>query len=92
MVLVPGPLGGTSWRKQTAALMVDGYASSRTTARLRAIQQVMTGYDYDTLADDLHKVLTHLTRDTALVGFRWAPARSSAISTPTARDACRAPS
>lgn len=72
VVLVPGwPLGGTSWRKQTAALMADGYRVVAYDRRgFGRSSKPMTGYDYDTLADDLHKVLTHLDLcDTALVGF-----------------------
>src|SRR6202795_1755004 len=72
VVLIHGyPLSGASWEKQTAALL---------NARHRVItydrrgvgksSQPTTGYNYDTFAEDLHKVVTQLElRDFALAGF-----------------------
>jgi non-heme chloroperoxidase len=72
VVLIHGyPLNGASWEKQTAALL---------TARYRVItydrrgfgksSQPATGYNYDTFAEDLNKLVTQLeVRDFALVGF-----------------------
>jgi non-heme chloroperoxidase len=72
VVLIHGyPLSGASWEKQTAALL---------TARYRVItydrrgfgksSQPTTGYNYDTFAEDLHKLLTHLElQHFALAGF-----------------------
>lgn len=72
VVLIHGwPLSGRSWEKQVPALLEAGYRvvtydrrgfgeSSRPTA----------GYEYDTLASDLHALLTQLDlRDAAIVGF-----------------------
>jgi non-heme chloroperoxidase len=72
VVLIHGyPLDGSSWEKQTAALLDAGYRvitydrrgfgkSSKTTA----------GYDYDTFAADLNTLLTRLELHNAvLVGF-----------------------
>ncbi|MEW9871920.1 alpha/beta fold hydrolase [Arthrobacter sp. HS15c] len=72
VVLIHGyPLDGSSWEKQTAALLDAGYRvitydrrgfgkSSKTTA----------GYDYDTFAADLNTLLTTLELTNAvLVGF-----------------------
>jgi non-heme chloroperoxidase len=72
VVLIHGyPLSGASWEKQTAALL---------TARYRVItydrrgfgksSQPTTGYNYDTFAEDLYKLVMQLElRDFALVGF-----------------------
>src|SRR5260370_8680817 len=72
VVLIHGyPLSGASWEKQVPALLDAGYRvitydrrgfgkSSRPTA----------GYNYDTFAEDLHKLVTQLKlRDFTLVGF-----------------------
>src|SRR3989441_6713858 len=72
LVLIHGyPLSGTSWEKQLPVLLQAGHRvitydrrgfgkSSRPTA----------GYNYDTFAEDLHKVVSHLKlHDFALVGF-----------------------
>ena len=72
VVLIHGwPLSGASWEKQVGALLDAG---------LRVItydrkgfgdsSKPTSGYDYDTLAADLHKVVTKLDlRSSALVGF-----------------------
>jgi pimeloyl-ACP methyl ester carboxylesterase len=72
VVLVHGwPLSGTSWEKQVAALLPAGYRV--VTYDRRGFGQSgrpTKGYDYDTLADDLHKLLTHLDLyEVTLVGF-----------------------
>jgi non-heme chloroperoxidase len=72
VVLIHGyPLSGASWEKQVAVLLPAGHRvitydrrgfgkSSQPTAR----------YNYDTFAEDLHKLVTQLElRDFALVGF-----------------------
>jgi non-heme chloroperoxidase len=72
VVLIHGyPLSGTSWEKQTAALLSAGYRVITYDRRgFGKSSQPTTGYDYDTFAEDLHKLLTHLSlRNFALVGF-----------------------
>jgi pimeloyl-ACP methyl ester carboxylesterase len=72
VVLIHGwPLSGASWEKQVPVLLDAGYRvitydrrgfgnSGRPTA----------GYNYDTFAEDLHKIITKLDlRDAVLVGF-----------------------
>jgi non-heme chloroperoxidase len=72
VVLIHGwPLSGASWEKQVAALLAAGYRVITYDRRGfgRSSQPAM-GYDYDTFAEDLHKlVLTLDLRDFALVGF-----------------------
>jgi len=72
VVLIHGyPLSGASWERQVPALL---------NARFRVItydrrgfgksSQPTVGYDYDTFADDLHKLISQLKlRDATLVGF-----------------------
>ena len=72
VVLIHGyPLSGASWEKQTTALLAAcrrvitydrrGFGKSC---------QPTTGYNYDTFAEDLHKLVTQLElRDFALAGF-----------------------
>lgn len=72
VVLVHGwPLSATSWERQTAALVASGRRVVAYDRRgFGGSSRPASGYDYDTLADDLHKVLTHLNlRQVALVGF-----------------------
>lgn len=76
VVLIHGyPLSGTSWEKQTAALLSAGYRVITYDRRgFGKSSQPATGYNYDTFAEDLHKLLTHLNlraggRNVALVGF-----------------------
>jgi non-heme chloroperoxidase len=72
VVLIHGwPLSGASWEKQTAALLGAGYRVITYDRRgFGHSSQPSTGYDYDTFAADLHKLLTELDlRDLALVGF-----------------------
>ena len=72
VVLVHGwPLSSASWEKQTMALVDAGYRAIVYDRRgFGRSSRPTTGYDFDTLADDLHKVLTHFDlRAAALIGF-----------------------
>src|ERR1700724_2776263 len=72
VVLIHGwPLSGASWEKQTAALLAAGYRVIAYDRRgFGRSSQPSTGYDYDTFAADLQKLVTKLDlRDFALVGF-----------------------
>lgn len=72
VVLIHGyPLDGSSWEKQTAALLDAGYRVITYDRRgFGRSSKVTTGYDYDTFAADLDAVLTTLDlRDVVLVGF-----------------------
>jgi non-heme chloroperoxidase len=72
VILIHGyPLNGTSWEKQTAALLNAGLRVITYDRRgFGKSSQPATGYNYDIFADDLRKVITHLgLSDFALVGF-----------------------
>lgn len=72
VVLIHGwPLSGASWEKQTAALLGAGFRVITYDRRgFGKSSQPATGYDYDTFADDLNRVVTTLDlHDFALVGF-----------------------
>jgi len=72
VVLIHGwPLSGRSWEKQSSALLEAGYRVITYDRRgFGASSKPTFGYDYDTLAADLHEVLTTLDlRDAAIVGF-----------------------
>jgi non-heme chloroperoxidase len=72
VVLIHGyPLSGASWEKQTAALLAAGHRVITYDRRgFGKSSQPASGYDYDTFAEDLHKLVTHLDlHDFALVGF-----------------------
>ena len=72
VVLIHGyPLNGASWEKQTAALLAAGQRVITYDRRgFGKSSQPSTGYDYDTFAQDLHKLVTKLElKDVALVGF-----------------------
>jgi pimeloyl-ACP methyl ester carboxylesterase len=72
VVLIHGyPLSGASWEKQIPALLAAGRRVITYDRRgFGKSSQPATGYNYDTFAEDLHKVITHLKlRDFALVGF-----------------------
>jgi non-heme chloroperoxidase len=72
VVLIHGyPLSGASWEKQTAALLAAGHRVITYDRRgFGKSSQPAAGYNYDTFADDLHKIVTKLElRDFALVGF-----------------------
>jgi non-heme chloroperoxidase len=72
VVLIHGyPLSGASWEKQVAVLLAAGHRIITYDRRgFGKSSQPTTGYNYDTFAADLHKVVTHLElHDFALVGF-----------------------
>src|SRR5262245_35640527 len=72
VVLIHGwPLSGRSWEKQTSALLQAGYRVITYDRRGFGESSKPTfGYEYDTLAADLHALLTELdVRDAALIGF-----------------------
>ncbi len=72
VVLIHGwPLSGASWEKQAPALLEAGYRVITYDRRGFGQSSKPTfGYDYNTLAEDLNKLVTKLDlRDAALVGF-----------------------
>lgn len=72
VILIHGyPLNGASWEKQTAALLASGHRVITYDRRgFGKSSQPTTGYDYDTFAEDLGKLITQLElQDVALVGF-----------------------
>ena len=72
VVLIHGfPLSGPSWEKQTFALLDAGYRVITYDRRgFGQSSQPSTGYDYDTFAADLDRLMTKLDlHDAILVGF-----------------------
>lgn len=72
VVLIHGwPLSGASWEKQVPALVNAGYRVITYDRRgFGKSSKPTSGYDYDTLAEDLQKLVTKLDlRDMTLVGF-----------------------
>ncbi len=72
VVLIHGyPLSGASWEKKEERLLDAGYRVITYDRRgFGGSSKPSTGYDYDTFADDLDKVLTTLDlHDAVLVGF-----------------------
>ncbi len=72
VVLIHGyPLSGASWEKQAPALMNAGYRVITYDRRgFGRSSQPTSGYNYDTFAEDLQKLITQLKlKDFALVGF-----------------------
>jgi non-heme chloroperoxidase len=72
VVLIHGyPLSGASWEKQLPVLLAAGHRVITYDRRgFGKSSQPTTGYNYDTFAEDLHKLVTQLKlRDFALVGF-----------------------
>jgi non-heme chloroperoxidase len=72
VVLIHGwPLSGASWEKQVAALLAARHRVITYDRRgFGQSSKPSTGYDYDTFAEDLNKLVTELElRDVALVGF-----------------------
>lgn len=72
VLLIHGyPLSGASWEKQTAALLDAGHRVITYDRRgFGKSSQPTTGYNYDTFAEDLRKLVTHLRlQDFALAGF-----------------------
>ena len=72
VVLIHGyPLSGASWEKQVPVLLGAGHRVITYDRRgFGKSSQPTTGYNGDTFAEDLHKLVTRLElRDFALVGF-----------------------
>lgn len=72
VILIHGyPLDSASWEKQVPALLDAGYRVIAYDRRgFGKSSQPTTGYNYDTFAEDLHKVITQLKlKNFALVGF-----------------------
>jgi len=72
VVLIHGyPLSSSSWEKQIPALLDAGHRVIVYDRRgFGKSSQPTSGYNYDTFAEDLHHVVTHLKlKDFALVGF-----------------------
>jgi non-heme chloroperoxidase len=72
VVLIHGyPLSGASWEKQVPVLLDAGYRVITYDRRgFGKSSQPATGYNYDTFAEDLHRLVTQLKlRDFTLVGF-----------------------
>ena len=72
VVLIHGyPLSSASWEKQVPALLDAGHRVIAYDRRgFGKSSQPTAGYNYDTFAEDLHKLIAHLKlRDFALVGF-----------------------
>src|SRR5580704_8203414 len=72
VVLIHGyPLSGASWEKQVAALLNAGHRVITYDRRgFGKSSHPTTGYNYDTFAEDLQQLITHLDlHDFSLVGF-----------------------
>ena len=72
IVLIHGyPLSGASWEKQVPALLAAGHRVITYDRRgFGESSQPTTGYNYDTFAEDLHKLVTELKlQNFALAGF-----------------------
>jgi non-heme chloroperoxidase len=72
VILVHGwPLSGASWEKQVPVLLEAGHRVIAYDRRgFGQSSKPTTGYDYDTLAEDLNKLVTTLNfQDATLVGF-----------------------
>jgi len=72
VVLIHGyPLSGASWEKQLPALLSAGHRVITYDRRgFGKSSQPTSGYNYDTFAEDLHKLVSHLKlRHFGLVGF-----------------------
>src|SRR5450432_849520 len=72
VVLIHGyPLSGAAWEKQLPVLLEAGYRVITYDRRgFGKSSQPATGYNYDTFAEDLHRLVTQLKlHDFTLVGF-----------------------
>jgi pimeloyl-ACP methyl ester carboxylesterase len=72
VVLIHGyPLSGASWEKQVPVLLNAGYRVITYDRRgFGKSSHPTEGYNYDTFAEDLHQLITHLKlQDFTLVGF-----------------------
>ena len=83
VVLIHGyPLSDASWEKQVPVLVEAGQRVITYDRRgFGKSSQPTTGYNYDTFAEDLHKLVTHLKlRNFALVGFSMGGGKWRATS------------
>jgi non-heme chloroperoxidase len=73
IVLIHGyPLSGASWEKQVAVLLPAGHrVITYDRRRFGKSSQPAAGYNYDTFAEDLQKLVTQLE----LVISRWSDSR-----------------
>jgi len=72
VVLIHGwPLSGRSWEKQTMALLEAGHRVITYDRRgFGESSKPTSGYDYDTFAEDLNKLVTHFElKGLIVVGF-----------------------
>jgi non-heme chloroperoxidase len=72
VILIHGwPLSGRSWEKQVPALLDAGYRVITYDRRgFGESSKPISGHEYETFAEDLHKLITKLDlREAALVGF-----------------------
>ena len=72
IILIHGyPLSGASWEKQVPVLLKAGYRVITYDRRgFGKSSQPTTGYNYNTFAEDLSKVIAHLQlKDFTIVGF-----------------------
>jgi len=95
VVLIHGwPLSGASWEKQVAALLAARHRVITYDRRgFGQSSKPSTGYDYDTFAEDLNKLVTKLDlRDVALVGFSMGGGEVAATSAPADPSASAKPS
>jgi non-heme chloroperoxidase len=72
VILIHGyPLNGSSWEKQIPMLLASGYRAITYDRRgFGKSSQPTSGYNYDTFAEDLRKLVTHLNLSGfSLVGF-----------------------
>jgi len=72
IVLIHGwPLSGRSWERQVPVLVADGHRVITYDRRgFGESSKPVSGYDYDTLAGDLNKLMTKLAlREITLIGF-----------------------
>jgi pimeloyl-ACP methyl ester carboxylesterase len=85
IVLIHGwPLSGRSWEKQVPVLLEAGYRVITYDRRgFGDSSKPIFGYDYDTFAQDLDKLMTKLdVRDATLVGFSMGAASAASSSWP----------
>ena len=87
VVLIHGyPLSGASWEKQVPVLLDAGYSVITYDRRgFGKSSQPTVGYNYDTFAEDLHKLVTQLKlRDSPWSASPWEGAKWHATSENTA--------
>ena len=86
VILIHGyPLNGASWEKQIPELLAAGNRVLTYDRRgFGKSSQPTVGYHYDTFAEDLRKLVTHLKlKDFSLVGFSMGEAKWRATSAST---------